>query len=243
MIGRRYKLGATEILVIINAVLFLPYLLRYIGIDLPFALVYGLGALQIDPDLWFQTQQTFNPVSGPQFSIQFFNGGAVWQALTAAFLHGGFFHLLFNMYLLFMLGKFLETRWGAAKFTTFYLTIAILANVLTGILYMIIGQPLMLIGASGAMYGVLLAFGNYYPDAQFRLFFMIPIKAKWLILGYLAMDVILGFGQGAGGIQTGIAHATHVSGFLFGFLYLLVIHKENAIKNMFFRNRNTYYYS
>lgn len=137
----------------------------------------------------------------------------LWQLVTYIFLHGEILHILFNMLGLWMFGSDLEQIWGARKFTTFFFVCGIGAGLLTVLLSPNSGIPT--IGASGAVYGILLAFGMLFPN---RIIYLIifPIRAKYvvLIMGGLAfISSITANGNG-------IANVAHLGGMLFGLIYL-----------------------
>lgn len=225
MYYQRNKIGITEIIIIINVIVFF---VLYLIPKLYFILSLNIG----DPADFLNIFRI--PIA---FSI---NTHAYWQILTSIFLHGGIFHLIFNMYGLYIFGKPLEEKWGKKNFLFFYLTVGILANI-ASILFLKLttSNPIILVGASGSIMGVLIAFGAYYPDVTLLLFFVIPIKVKWAIALYALVELFLEISSGA---TSKIAHFTHLFGFLFGFLYLLMFFKMNAIKEMFFSKRNYYYY-
>lgn len=138
----------------------------------------------------------------------------LWQLLTYMFLHGGIFHLLFNLFILWMFGRSVETAWGTKSFLKYYFICglgAALAIVLTGASSMMVN-----IGASGAIYGILVAFAMLYPEAVIYLYFLIPVKAKYLaiLLGAIA------FLAGISGSGSGIAHFGHLGGLVVGYIYL-----------------------
>lgn len=137
-----------------------------------------------------------------------------WQVFTYMFLHGGLFHLLFNLFILWMFGKGVEDAWGTKPFLKYYFICglgAALFIILTGPKSMMVN-----IGASGAIYGILAAFAMLYPEAIIYLYFLIPIKAKHLaiLLGVVA------FLAGISGSGPGIAHLGHLGGLLVGYVYL-----------------------
>jgi membrane associated rhomboid family serine protease len=134
-----------------------------------------------------------------------------WTLLTYAFTHVDFFHVLFNMLALFFFGPPLEERWGAQGFLRFYLVSAAGAA-----LFSLLQPALYVIGASGAVYGVMLAFALYWPNSPIYIFGIFPIAAKWLV-GGLALFSILSIMGGGGG---GIAHWAHLGGFITAFAYL-----------------------
>lgn len=139
----------------------------------------------------------------------------VWQPVTYMFVHGGFFHLFFNMFMLWMFGVAIETRWGAVEFLKFYficgLSVA-LVKVLVGGAH----STIPLVGASGALFGLLVAFAMLYPDAVVYLYFFIPVKAAHMALLCGAMEFLLMFGQGNGGVD----HFAHLIGLVTGYFYL-----------------------
>jgi membrane associated rhomboid family serine protease len=139
-----------------------------------------------------------------------------WTLVTYAFLHGGFLHLAFNMLMLFFFGPAVEERLGGQAFLWYYLFCGLGGAVLSfAIALMAPVAPF--VGASGAVFGVALAFALYWPDAPILVFPLpVPIKAKWLVLGLAAIDLALAVLPA----RDGIAHLAHLGGFLFGFLYL-----------------------
>ena len=146
----------------------------------------------------------------------------VWQLGTYMFLHGGVFHILFNMLALWMFGAELERIWGTRYFLKFYFVTGIGAGMLT-VLFSLLpfsaSQQLYgsnVIGASGAIYGLLLAYALYFPDRPIYMYLVFPIPAKIfvMIMGVIAFYASF---SGAGG---GIANATHLGGLLVAYLYL-----------------------
>lgn len=138
----------------------------------------------------------------------------LWQLFTYMFLHGGLFHLLFNLFILWMFGKSVETAWGTKAFLKYYFTCGLGAAA-----FITLTSPASMlpnIGASGAIYGILAAFAMLYPDAVIYLYFFIPMRAKHLtvLLGVIA------FLAGISGSQSGIAHFGHLGGLLVGYFYL-----------------------
>jgi len=179
------------------------------------ALLYlGKLSLPIDLDRWlaFWHWELANQIRQP---IDFFEPH---QIFTYMFMHGNFIHLLFNMFVLWMFGKELENALGSKKFINFYLICGLISCVVYAIMpYAGFGSFGMMLGASGAVYGILVGFGMMYPNMQLMLLFPpIPIKAKYLVGIYIALDVFLGFS----GTNTGIAHFAHLGGALGGFLLM-----------------------
>lgn len=155
-----------------------------------------------------------------------------WQILTHMFMHGGFWHIFFNMYSLLMFGSILERSLGPKKFLIFYFVTGLGAAALhTGVEWMQARvfiangavnayQALLMtptLGASGAIYGVLIGFAMLYPQAQLMLIFPpIPVKAKWLVIIFAAIELF----SGINGIQESVAHFAHLGGMLFGWLLI-----------------------
>lgn len=196
------------------------------------------------------------------FSLYYFESPnfQLWQPISHMFMHGNFFHILFNMYALWIFGSPLEIRWGRNKFLFFYFSAGLGAALIhTLVNYFMVhngmdqliaaglDQPQIMeilttgryntsilevvsqdtiqsmyesfntpaVGASGAIYGVLVAFGIMFPNTELMLMFLpVPIKAKFFIPGIILMDLIFGIT----GTATGIAHFAHIGGALFGFI-------------------------
>lgn len=141
----------------------------------------------------------------------------LWQPFTYLFLHGGFFHILFNMFALWMFGPDLEMLWGESKFLKFYFLTGVGAGLFDVVLSSFFGSPFAItIGCSGAIYGLLLAYGLTFPDRPIFLWFIIPIKAKWFVVIIGAIE----FFSEITGPGSGIAHLAHLGGMLIAFLYL-----------------------
>ena len=144
----------------------------------------------------------------------------IWQFVTYMFLHGNFMHILLNMFMLWMFGREIEGLWGKRQFLQYYFVCGIGA----GLLYFAL-MPLLepdtanipLIGASGAVFGLLLAYGMMFPNRELLLYFILPIKAKYLVIIFGLID-FFGAMQGGGG---NIGHLAHLGGLLFGWLYLI----------------------
>jgi membrane associated rhomboid family serine protease len=139
-----------------------------------------------------------------------------WQIITAAFLHGGFGHIFFNMLLLWMFGMRIENIWGSKRFATYYFICVVGASVAQLITVHLTGGYYPTLGASGGVLGVLLAFGMMYPNEPVYLYFLFPIKAKWLVAGLAAIDLF----AGVTGTQAGIAHFAHLGGMLTGLILI-----------------------
>jgi membrane associated rhomboid family serine protease len=149
-------------------------------------------------------------------------GLQLWQPLTYMFLHGGIFHILFNMLTLWMFGVELERMWGTTFFAKYYFVCGVGAA-LTTIILAFSPFPFaddlygtLTIGASGAGYGILLAYALYFPNRPIYMYMVFPIPAKYFVMIMGAISLLSAMG-GPGG---GIAHTTHLGGLVAGYLYL-----------------------
>ena len=156
----------------------------------------------------------------------------IYQLLTHMFMHGSISHLVFNMFALYSFGSTLEQFWGSKKFLFFYVSCGLGAAVINNLVnqYFLNDIFTVAVGASGAIYGLLVAFAFMFPSAELSLMFIpVPIKAKYFVPGIIAIDLFLGLKGssifGAGG--TGVAHFAHIGGALIGFLLVLYWNKTN----------------
>jgi len=134
-----------------------------------------------------------------------------WGVFTYMFVHGGLMHVAMNMLFLFFFGPPLESRWGGREFFKYYV-ICGLGGVALSYLFL----PATVIGASAAIYGVMLAFAMNWPDAPIYVFGIFPVKAKWLVAFFFVVSLLSAI-EGSGG---GIAHLAHLGGIITGFIYL-----------------------
>ena len=170
-----------------------------------------------------------------------------FQLVTHMFMHGGFTHILFNMYTLFIFGSVLERVWGGQKFLLYYFVTGIGAALLhLGVMFLQLQgyiadvnagnifaqaniQSLLTtptVGASGAIYGLLLAYGMLFPNNIMQLIFPpVALKAKWFVLIFGALELLLGL-SGKGG---NVAHFAHLGGMIFGFFLILYWKKNNRM--------------
>ncbi|MFA6980637.1 MAG: rhomboid family intramembrane serine protease [Ignavibacteriaceae bacterium] len=163
-------------------------------------------------------------------------GFQIWQLITYQFLHGGFSHILFNMFALWMFGADIENTYGSKKFLLYYLLCGIGAGLLHLFLSPVLtGALAPTIGASGAIYGVMIAFAMFFPDRLIFLYFFIPVKAKY----FIALMVVFDFIAVPNGDST--AHLAHLGGGLVGFLFIL-FDKDSMVsfKQMFGASRRGY---
>ena len=137
----------------------------------------------------------------------------IWQPFTYLFFHGGIWHVLINMFVLWMFGSELERIWGKGHFLKFYFVTGVGAGLVT----MIFGLNSMtpIVGASGAVYGVLLAYGLTYPNRTVYLYGIIPIKSLWFVIGIGVIAFLSSFDN-----VSQISHLTHLSGMMIGYLML-----------------------
>jgi membrane associated rhomboid family serine protease len=146
--------------------------------------------------------------------------GYIWQPFTYMFLHsaGSFLHIILNMLALWMFGVTLEREWGTRRFLQYYFLCGVGAALCVIAISIPAGETgVATIGASGAIYGLLLAFGVLYPDTPILLYFLFPIKAKYFVLIFGAIEFMSSFGRGSG-----VSHIAHLGGMLFGFVFLKV---------------------
>lgn len=147
-----------------------------------------------------------------------------WQLVTYAFLHGGLMHLFFNLFILWMFGFQLENAWGSKRFGIFYFVCIVGAALVH--LPVMWGEPVPTLGASGGVFGVLLAFGMMFPNQPIYLYFLVPIKAKWLVAGLATIELY----AAVTGTQAGVANFAHLGGMLVGFILILYWRGKLPIK-------------
>ena len=150
-----------------------------------------------------------------------------FQLVTYMFMHADFQHLFFNMFAVWMFGRTLEMVLGPKRFLTYYMVCGIGAALIQmGVAWLAHDYYFSLIGASGAVMGLLLAFGLMHPNNEiFIIPIPFPIKAKWFVIGYAVLEIVLGWS----GAQTGVAHFAHVGGMLWGLALLLWWKKKGKI--------------
>ncbi|MDR1810880.1 MAG: rhomboid family intramembrane serine protease [Prevotella sp.] len=165
------------------------------------------------------------------------------QLLTYMFLHGSISHLFFNMFAVFMFGRTLEMVWGPKRFLFYYLIVGIGAGLMQEVVWTFslwdylsdpqIGQVKWItIGASGAVFGILLAFGMMFPNAELIMLpIPIPVKAKWFVIGYGLLELVLGVANISG---DPVAHFAHLGGLLFGLVIILYWKKQNRTNGRFY---------
>lgn len=204
----------TKNLLIVNVVVFLAtYLFRNMGVDL-------------------------NNVLGLHFFLA--PDFHIYQLFTYMFAHGGFSHIFFNMFALWMFGCIVERTWGPKKFLTYYIVCGVGAGLFQELAQFVIASEQLphftlaqtmkvananaaflnlwtTVGASGAVYGILLAFGMLYPEERIFIFPLpVPIKAKWFVMGYAAIELFMAYSS----TGDGVAHLAHLGGMVFGFFLI-----------------------
>ena len=192
---------ATINIIIVNAILFLATL--------------------VNQDFMIRTFAMFPPES-PLFRW--------WQIITHMFMHGGFWHILFNMYTLFIFGMVVERTIGTKKFLVYYFLCGLGAAALHLGVQSLTGTSLYVptLGASGAVYGVLLAYAYLFPDNKLTLLFPpVTLSAKWMVLIFLAIELLTGIT----GTAEGVAHFAHLGGALMGWLLMIWWRKRGRLFN------------
>ena len=172
-----------------------------------------------------------------------------YQLITYLFMHGGVEHILFNMFALWMFGSILENVWGGKRFLTFYFLCGLGSAALHLVVLYYEMAPVMetfhllplsdqqdllysntfrvneaTIGASGAVFGCLAAFGYLFPNSLIYLYFFVPIKAKWFVLFYAGMELFFGIRNSAG---DSVAHWAHLGGAIVGLILVIYWNKSN----------------
>jgi membrane associated rhomboid family serine protease len=158
--------------------------------------------------------------------------GYFWQVFTYMFVHSNnnIYHIIFNMLGLYMFGTTLEQRLGSFEFLAYY----IFCGTATGLVLLLFNNPV--VGASGAIFAVLLAFATLFPEARILLFFFIPLKAPQAVLVFAGLSIFFLFTD----TMPNVSHLGHLSGIIFGFLYLLARLNINPLKVFFSRNKYRY---
>ncbi|RYY88166.1 MAG: rhomboid family intramembrane serine protease [Chitinophagaceae bacterium] len=158
-------------------------------------------------------------------------GFEIYQLATHMFTHGGFGHILFNMFALWTFGKMLETVWGPKRFLNFYLMCGLGAALVHLLVQYLEGGGAPTVGASGAIMGVFAACAYLFPNTEMYIMFIpVPVKLKWVAVAYIAIDLFGGFNPNGGG---GIAHFAHLGGALTGFIIVLIWQKRGGRKRFY----------
>ena len=152
-------------------------------------------------------------------------GHYYWQFVTYMFVHGGIWHLFSNMLGLFIFGSAVERSVGTREFLLFYFLTGTLSGIASFFVYLFTGTNAILLGASGALYALMLLFSVIYPRAVILVFGILPVRAPVLVLLYFAIELFSQMGSYGGSV----AHMTHLSGLVFAFLYCLIRLRINPL--------------
>ncbi|MBU0474585.1 MAG: rhomboid family intramembrane serine protease [Bacteroidetes bacterium] len=185
---------------------------------------------------WYILNRYFalNPLTGLDPTGQPFNF-QIWQVISYQFMHGGFSHIFFNMFMLWMFGNEIENIMGSKKFLIFYLLSGIGAALVQVVLGpMLSNQLAFTIGASGAVFGVMIAFALFFPERQIYVYFLFPVKAKYLIAFLILIEFM------AVGDMSFVAHLAHIGGALTAFIFIMLDKKNNFnIDGLFNKIKNS----
>ena len=150
---------------------------------------------------------------------------APWQLVTYAFLHGGMLHLAFNMFALYMFGGAIEQVFGTRRYLTYYLVCVVSAALTQLVFAAVSGGLYPVVGASGGVFGLLLAYAMYFPNNRVMLIFPpIPMRARTFVFVYAALELFLG----VTGTQEGVAHFAHLGGMIGGYLHCCATAADRA---------------
>jgi membrane associated rhomboid family serine protease len=155
----------------------------------------------------------------------------IWQLFTYLFIHGGFFHIFFNMFVLWMFGKDLEQEWGKKDFLVFYFICGTGAGLITTLLGL--NSFIPIVGASGAIYGLLVAYGFTYPNRLVYLYGLFPLKVKHMVMGL----GVIAFFASLSASQSNVSHITHLSGMIIGLILIRFNLRWSGVKIWYCRYR------
>jgi len=154
----------------------------------------------------------------------------IWQPITYMFMHDtrGFSHILFNMFTLWMFGRILENFWGSKRFFQFY----IICGIFAAVAHLITSKEASAVGASGAIMGLMAGFTYLFPNTELYFFFIpVPIKAKYIIPGFMALDL---FGAISPRDGDNVAHWAHLGGAIAGLVIVLIWNKSKGNRRNFY---------
>lgn len=200
--GFRFFPPAIKYFIIVNVFIYL--LLVFVGLNFKFR---GFPLY-----LYVYEYFALNPVG---------EGFKLWQLVTYMFIHDpkGIFHILFNMLMLWMFGTEIENLWGTRRFLVYYFTSGVGAGIAHLVFAPLFGQLGPVVGASGAIYGVMIAFAVMFPDRYIFLYFLIPIPARIFVGILVFFDIVMGVLG-----SDGVAHFAHLGGALVGFIYIKMMY-------------------
>lgn len=173
----------------------------------------------------FLLQQAFPQLTGDLAFSASHAMTAPWTPVTYMFVHGGFWHILFNMIVLYFFGPRVEARLGSNRFIVMYFIAG-----LTGALFSAFTPYVPIIGASGAVFGVELAYARFWPREKVYIYGVLPIQVRWLVVLTVVMSIF-----GLGGFEPGIAHLAHLGGFVGAAIFLFAIEHRGKITTTAFR--------
>ncbi len=205
-----------------------------------------LNIVIINALIWLACYITKRPDGGSTImeylGLHYFQseGFKIHQLITYMFLHDvhGIEHIFFNMFAVYMFGRTIETIWGGKQYLFFYLITGIGAGLVQEVVWYFTLNPMyydiaLTVGASGAVFGILLAFGMMFPNAPlYIIFFPIPIKAKYMVIGYGLIELFLGVSNRSG---DNVAHFAHLGGMLFGIILILYWKKKGKLYGQRYR--------
>lgn len=199
-------------LIVVNVICFLIQLMTESG--------FTVGELPLAQ--WFADLFYLQPIG---------YGFYPWQLVTYMFLHGDLWHIVLNMLMLWMFGMEVENNWGSRRFLAYYFTAGIFAGLTTLFIAPLFSPPAPTIGASGSVYGVLVAFAMMFPNRPVYLYFFLPIRAKYLVTFFILLELY----NGVTGAMGGIAHMAHLGGAVVGAIWVLL--ERNGILDRWFPPR------
>jgi membrane associated rhomboid family serine protease len=188
--------------------MFPPAIKWLLAINIALFLLPLLGGNTVDN--WLVQYGALWPIGHPLFRP--------WQYITYMFLHGGFMHVFFNMLALWMFGIELEQMWGSRRFLAYYFLCGLGAGIIHSLVMMMMGNGAPTVGASGAIFGVTLAFGMAFPNRIVFLGFFLPLPARIATLLFIGLELYAGIA----GSTDGVAHFAHLGGALIGFILIKI---------------------
>ena len=191
---------------------------RYRNDNVVFFLI-GLNLLVYLAELFFRNLPVISRLS--MIPLAVIQRGWIWQFVTYMFVHDprSISHLLFNMFALFIFGRQVEWKMGSMEFLLYYLLTGILAGIFSFLIYVFTGNVFIyLMGASGAVFAVQLAYAAFFPNSIIYIWGLLPLRAPIMVLGFTALELVFMLT----GSRGNVAHVTHLAGFAFGWFYFVV---------------------
>jgi membrane associated rhomboid family serine protease len=193
-----------------------PFKYRYNNVVF---IIIGLNILVYLAEMFLKTLPVIPGLS--MIPILVIKKGWIWQFITYMFVHDprSLGHILFNMFALFIFGQQVERHMGSREFLLYYLLTGMLAGIFSFFAYVLTGRYMVtLMGASGAIFAIQLAFASLFPRSVVFLWGILPLRAPVMVLGFTALELVFIFTNTGGNV----AHSTHLAGFAFGWLYFMV---------------------